>query len=164
MSTDTGAHEAFQEAQRNLRRTDPHKAFENAMAELTRTQERLEAVRSQMEAKPYKITSKDGMVTVTLDQRGDVKDIKFNTAKFRRMAPAELSAALVEVLQKARAEGRAELLKAYRPFLPAGLDLDQMMAGKFSVDGIFDSARQRSQHIMAQAEPTLPAEPPRRTH
>jgi DNA-binding protein YbaB len=161
--TDSQAHDAFQEAQNKLRQSDPHQAFENAMAELTRTQERLTALRDTMAAKPYKATSKDGMVTVTLDQRGDIKDIKFNTAKFRRMAPAELSAALVEVLNKARAEGRAELLKAYKPFLPPGMDIEKMMAGKVDVNGILNSARERSQHIMAQAETGLPRTAMRRT-
>jgi DNA-binding protein YbaB len=157
MTTSENSHDDFLKAQRKLRETDPRGAFDNAMAELTRTQERLAALRETMAAKPYKATSKDGMVTVTLDQRGDIKDLKFNTAKFRRMAPAELSAALVEIINKARADGRAELAKAYKPFLPPGLDLDQMMNGKVNVNGILDAARERSQSFMAQMESALPA-------
>jgi DNA-binding protein YbaB len=161
--TDSQAHDAFLDAQNKLRQTDPHQAFENAMAELTRTQERLTKLRDTMAAKPFKVTSKDGMVTVTLDQRGDIKDIKFNTVKYRRMAPAELSAALVEVLTKARAEGRAELMKAYKPFLPPGMDIEKMMSGKVDVDGILNSARERSKNIMAQAETAIPRSAMRRT-
>jgi len=65
------------------------------------------------------------------------------------MAPAELGSVLVEAITKARAQGRAQLAEAYRPFLPEGLDLTKIMSGKFSVDSIFESARQRSEQIMA---------------
>jgi DNA-binding protein YbaB len=140
-----------------LRYTDPHKAFEKAMENLQRDQERLKSVRRKLQDKPIKVTSTDGMISMTLDAGGEVTSIVFNTQKWRRMAPAELGSALVEAITRARAQGRAQLAEAYRPFLPEGLDLAKIMSGKFSVDSIFDSARQRSEQVMAATQPAAPA-------
>jgi DNA-binding protein YbaB len=142
-----------------LRYTDPHKAFEKAMEELQRSQERLKAVRKKLQDKPIKVTSKDGMISISLDAAGEVTSIAFNTQKWRRMAPAELGSALVEAITQARTQGRAQLAEAYRPFLPEGLDPAKIMSGNVSVDGIFESARKRGEQIMAAAQPVVPAAP-----
>jgi DNA-binding protein YbaB len=142
-----------------LRFTDPHKAFDKAMEELQRGQERLKAVRQKLQDKPIKVTSKDGMLSITLDAAGEVTSIAFNTQKWRRMAPAELGSVLVEAITQARAQGRAQMAEAYRPLLPEGLDPTKIMSGQFSVDAIFESARRRSEQIMAAAQPVVPAGP-----
>lgn len=136
---------------------DPHRAFDKAMEEMQRTQERITAVREKLERKPIKVTTKDGMITITLDARGDVTSIVFNTQKWRRMAPAELGNALVEAITKARAEGRALLAEAYQQFLPEGMDLQKIMSGQISTDGIFESARRQSEQIISAAQPVVPA-------
>ena len=140
-----------------LRFADPHKAFEKAMEELQRTQERLKSVRQKLQSKPIKVTSKDGMISITLDAAGEVTSIVFNTQKWRRMAPAELGSVLVEAITRAREQGRAKLVEAYGPLLPEGLDPAKIMSGKFSVDSIFESARRRSEQIMAGSPPAVPA-------
>jgi DNA-binding protein YbaB len=142
-----------------LRYTDPHLAFEKAMEDLQRSHERLSAVREKLQRKPIKVTTKDGMISITLDARGDVTSIVFNTQKWRRMAPAELGSVLVEAITQARADGRAQIAEAYGPFLPEGLDVQKIMSGQFSPDGIFESARRRSEQIMAAAQPVVPATP-----
>jgi DNA-binding protein YbaB len=142
-----------------LRYTDPHKAFDKAMEELQRSQERLRSVRQKLQDKPMKVTSTDGMISITLDAAGEVTSIVFNTQKWRRMAPAELGSVLVEAITRARAQGRAQLAEAYRPLLPEGLDPTKIMSGQLSVDGIFESARRRGEQIMAAAQPVVPAGP-----
>jgi len=131
----------------------PHESFQEALNELRRSQERLQSLRKDMQSKATKVTSKDGMVTVTLDGRSDVTSITFNTAKFRRMAPAELSAVLVETISRARSEGRTRVIEAYRSMIPNGIDIDAIMAGKFSVDKMFDDAVRRADAIMADGQP-----------
>jgi len=145
------------DARAKLRRTDPKKAFDDTMAELLRTQERLRSVRAKLQEKPTKITSKDGMVTVAVDEGGEVTSIVFNTAKFRRMAPAELGAALVEVISQARAEARGRVISAYRSFLPEGMDLEKIMSGQASTDGMLAAAKRRGEQIMAAAQLPDPA-------
>jgi DNA-binding protein YbaB len=140
------------EARMQLRRTDPRKAFEDTMTELFRTQERLQSVRTKLKDKPTKINSKDGMITVTLDERGEATSISFNTAKWRRMAPAELGSALVEVISRARAEGRKQVISAYRQFLPEGTDIEKIMSGKLDMESMLRSAKLRGEQILAEAE------------
>jgi len=132
----------------------PHESFQEAVNELRHSQERLRSLRDQMQSKTTKVTSKDGMVTVTLDGKSEVTSIAFNTAKFRRMAPAELGAVLVETVNRARSEGRARVVDAYRSMFPSGMDIDAIMAGKFSVDKIFDDAVRRADAIMADGKPS----------
>ncbi len=133
--------------------SQPHESFQEALDELRRSQERLRSLRGEMRSKATKVTSKDGMITVTLDGRSEVTGIAFNTAKFRRMAPAELGAALVETIGRARSEGRARVIDAYRGMFPKGTDIDAIMAGKFNVDKIFDDAARRAEAIMADGQP-----------
>ena len=131
----------------------PHESFEEAVNELRRSQERLRSLRKEMQSKATKVTSKDGMITITLDGKSEITSIVFNTAKFRRMAPAELGAALVETINRARNEGRARVIDAYKSMFPTGMDLDAIMTGKFSVDKMFDDAVRRGDAIMADGQP-----------
>jgi DNA-binding protein YbaB len=130
----------------------PHESFQKALEELRRTQERLRTVQSKLQDNATKFTSKDGMVTVTLDGRSEVTSIAFNTAKFRRMAPAELDNVLVETIRQARVLGRSRITDAYRPLMPKGMDIDAIMAGKFSLDKMFDEAAHRGETMMAEVQ------------
>jgi DNA-binding protein YbaB len=121
-----------------------------ATAEFRRQQERLQAVSSQLKEVKTKVMSKDGMITVALDSQGGVSTIAFNTAKFRRMAPAELGAALVQVIRQAQTQAREQIMSAYRPFLPSGLGLDDLLSGKGDFNRIFDDAVRRADNILAQ--------------
>jgi DNA-binding protein YbaB len=121
-----------------------------ASAELRRQQERLHAVRSRLREIKTKVVSKDGMITVTLDGRGEVSSIAFNTAKFRRMAPVELGAALVQVIGQARAQARDELMSAYRPFIPDGLGLEDLTEGKGNLSRLFDDAVRTAEDFLSR--------------
>jgi len=85
-----------------------------------------------------------------------VTSIAFNTAKFRRMAPAELGAALVQVISQARAEGRSQVISAYREFLPEGMDLEKIMSGNLNMDSVLAAAKRRGEQIMAEARQAFP--------
>jgi DNA-binding protein YbaB len=128
---------------------DSNFSLTDAIEELRRQQERLQAVSSQLREVKTKVRSKDGMITVTLDGRGEVSSIAFNTAKFRRMAPAELGAALVETIGQARAQSREQMVNAYRPFIPAGVGLDDLFTGKGNLSRIFDDAVRKANDMMA---------------
>jgi DNA-binding protein YbaB len=128
---------------------DPTFSLAEATAELRRQQERLDAVRSQMRDIKSKATSKDGAITVTLDSRGEVSSIAFNTAKFRRMAPAELGAALVEVIRQARTQSREQVMSAYSQFIPGGLGLEDLLSGKGNLNRMFDDAVRKANDVLA---------------
>ena len=120
-----------------------------AISELRQQQEKLQAVSSQLRETKTKVKSKDGMITITLDGSGEISSIDFNTAKFRRMAPAELGAALVDTIRQARARSRDEVMKAYRSFIPSGLGLDGLFEGKVNVNRVFDDAVRKANDILA---------------
>ena len=156
MTMDEAQSEALAAARARLGRANPGKAFEDAVAEMYRTQERLKSARAQLSKEPTKVTSKDHMVTVVVDGRGELTSIVFNTAKFRRMAPAELGAALIEVISQARAEGRRQVISAYRDLLPQGMNLEEMMSGNFNTDNMMEAAKRRGEEILAQVEHAFP--------
>jgi DNA-binding protein YbaB len=120
-----------------------------AISELRQQQEKLQAVSSQLRETKTKVKSKDGMITITLDGSGEISSIDFNTAKFRRMAPAELGAALVDTIRQARTQSRDEVMKAYRSFSPSGLGLDGLFEGKVNVNRVFDDAVRKANDILA---------------
>src|SRR5260370_36943465 len=98
----------------------PHESFQQALDELRRTQKQLGTIRSELQEKATKVTSKDGMITVTLDGRSELAGIAFNTAKFLRMAPAELGRALLETTNQARALDRSRVTYSYSCLMPEG--------------------------------------------
>jgi DNA-binding protein YbaB len=120
-----------------------------AISELRQQQEKLQAVSSQLRENKTKVRSKDGMITITLEGNGEISSIDFNTAKFRRMAPAELGAALVDTIRQARAQSREQVLNAYRSFIPSGVGLDGLFEGKGNVNSIFDDAVRKANDILA---------------
>lgn len=128
---------------------DTNFSFTDAVAELRRQQERLQAVSSQLRETKTTFRSKDGAITVTLDGSGEVSSIAFNTTKFRRMAPTELGAALVETIKQARAQSREQVMNAYRSFIPAGAGLDDLFSGKGDFNRAFDDAVRRANDILA---------------
>ena len=128
---------------------DDNFSLTEAITELRRQQERLQAASSQLREAKTKVRSKDGMITVTLDGSGEISSIAFNTAKFRRMAPAELGAALVETIGQARAQSREQMVNAYRPFIPAGVGLDDLFTGKGNFNRIFDDAVRKANDMLA---------------
>jgi len=101
--------------------------------------------------------SKDGMITVTLDSQAGVSSIAFNTTKFRRMAPAELGSALVQVIRQAQTQARAEVMSAYGPFMPSGLGLDDLLSGKSDIRSVFDDAVRRAENMLADGLTGRPA-------
>jgi DNA-binding protein YbaB len=133
---------------------DTNSFLADATAELRRQQERLEAASTSLREVKSKVTSKDGMITVILDGRGEISSIAFNTARFRRMAPAELGAALVETIGRARAQAREQVMSAYRPLIPEGFGLEDLFAGKADLGRMFDDAVRRARHLMAHGPGT----------
>ncbi|MGW2276427.1 YbaB/EbfC family nucleoid-associated protein [Streptomyces sp. NPDC001770] len=99
------------------------------MGQLEERREQLLASRESIAARRVKTTSKDRMITVELGSQSEIRELKFNTEQYRSMAPAELSKALVEVLEKARTQLREELLAEAAPMLDLGRQMRESMLG-----------------------------------
>jgi DNA-binding protein YbaB len=120
-----------------------------AADELDRRQQRLHEIRGELAKTSTKVSSADRSVTVELNATGELASIKFNSQRYRRMAPAELSAVLVETITRARAESRERFLGAYKDLLPAGLSVGEARNGKPDLDRLFDDARREAGEIVA---------------
>jgi DNA-binding protein YbaB len=132
-----------------------------AAEELDRQQQRLSELHAALSKKSTKVASEDRSVTVELDAAGEVRLIRFNSQKFRRMAPAELGAILVDTIRKARAQSREQILSAFRKVIPAGHGgLDDLLAGKPDFDKMFAEARQQASELLASVSPAADAAPP----
>ncbi|HEY6494995.1 MAG TPA: YbaB/EbfC family nucleoid-associated protein [Trebonia sp.] len=106
---------------------DSEETMRLARERLRETEDRLAKVRKEVEESRVSVRSTDNAITVVVDGRGELVSIALNGAKWRHMAPAELGDALVKTINKARADSRAELMRAYRdempkPLLPGAAD------------------------------------------
>ena len=127
--------------------------IQRATDELRHQQKLLKSLRGKMKDLTAKTMSKDGMVTVVTGAGGEVTSITFNTQKFRRMAPAELGAVLVETIGRARAQRRDQAIAAYRPLMPPGMGLERILAGQTGLDEMVDDAIRKSTKMMADRDP-----------
>lgn len=137
-----------------------YQMIREAAEEFDRQQERLSKLHKSLSQKSTKVVSLDRSVTVELGASGEVSSIRFNSQKFRRMAPAELGALLVETISKARAQSREQILSAFRNVIPAGIThIDNLLAGKPDFDKMFADARQQAAEMLASASPGAEAAP-----
>ncbi|WP_329303847.1 YbaB/EbfC family nucleoid-associated protein [Streptomyces sp. NBC_00659] len=61
------------------------------------------------------VMSKDRSVEVTVGAQGDLRALRFHDGKYRSMAPAQLSAVLLETIGQARARMSRQVVDTYRP-------------------------------------------------
>lgn len=66
-----------------------------------------------------------------IDSEGELVELKFRTNAYKSMAPAELSAAVMDVIKRARERMQDRVMQAYAPFAPEGLDIDAARSGQF---------------------------------
>ncbi|RSS60976.1 YbaB/EbfC family nucleoid-associated protein [Streptomyces sp. WAC06614] len=90
--------------------------IKDAMAALHEQRDKMLAAKQELEAATATVTSKDRMVSVTVGPQGQVVSMTFHTKGYLGMAPAELAAALVTVLNDARAEMGAQVIERIKGF------------------------------------------------
>lgn len=80
------------------------------------------------------MTAKNRLVTATVDATGRLTELKFHTDGYRSMAPAELSAALVEVVERAQRQMADRVAGVYESLAPEGIDTAAVMRGDVDVE------------------------------
>ncbi|MFE7929893.1 YbaB/EbfC family nucleoid-associated protein [Streptomyces sp. NPDC057456] len=113
------------------------------------------------------VTSKDRSVEVTVGAQGDLRALRFQDGRYRSMAPAQLSAVLMETIGQARARMARQVVDTYRPIsesvprLPgmpgAEIDWDRLFGSDTDEDGSAarkkQSSRLRDEIVEDQAQP-----------
>ena len=73
-------------------------------------------------------------VTVTVGQNGVMTDIQFAGSGYRRMAPADLTAAILATYADAKEEALRQAADILAPLLPPGLDASALVRGQAGPD------------------------------
>jgi DNA-binding protein YbaB len=120
--------------------SSPHaQAVAEMLGQLAEHSDRLRRARSFLEAQRATATSNDHMVSVTVDSRGDIAELKFHTTRYRSMAPAELAAAVTGVIAEARAQMAELVAETLAPLAPRGLSpADRLPGGNGELERMRD--------------------------
>ncbi|MEU4575201.1 YbaB/EbfC family nucleoid-associated protein [Nonomuraea sp. ATR24] len=117
---------------------EPWRLLEQLVQEVNQQTEQLGRMRERARELSATATSKDGLVTVTVGPRGEVRSIEFDPRVYRRLSPSELSAVLVEQIGRATTQVSGEMKELMAPFVPdlpfedlfgEGTDLDAFLPG-----------------------------------
>lgn len=69
-------------------------------------------------------------VKVTVNAQGEITALEFPTGAYKRMAPAELTEAILATVREAKAKAVEALKELMDPELPNGLNFTELMQGK----------------------------------
>lgn len=105
---------------------DSWTVLEQLVQEVNRQTEQIRDMHEKIRDVSASATSKDGMVTVTVGARGDVRKIDFDPRVYRKLSPSELSASLVEQIGAATRTVSGELKETMQPFAPADLPFEDL--------------------------------------
>jgi len=105
---------------------------ERAFAELQRGRAAAAEMEKNLAERSTTVTTKRREVSVTVDSRGALTEIRFPTPAFRSMAPVELGKLIVESVGKAREQALSEIMSSFEDAFPGDqpfLDLVTGVAG-----------------------------------
>lgn len=112
--------------------------LEHALADLRTEQARIKAATDRMAKLTGSASSKDRVITATVDSQGRLVDLKLKGTNYRRLAPAELTARIVETVRAAQDDAARASAEALAGLLPDGLGLPA--DGEFDLAAMFDAA------------------------
>jgi DNA-binding protein YbaB len=114
-----------------------YEQYEAALRQLGEQQQTLD--RTQRELADLRVTaqSRDRLVSVTLNARGELTSLVFTGTRHRTLAPAQLSKAVIDTYAAARAELDQRLAALYGPVVPVSMDLGSAFAGRLDLTEMF---------------------------
>jgi hypothetical protein len=112
--------------------------LEHAIADLRAEQARIQAATDHMTTLTGSATSKDRMVTATVDSRGRLTDLKLAGTRYRQLAPNELTTRIVDTVRAAQEDAARAAAGALGDLLPDGLGMPA--DGEFDIEAMFEAA------------------------
>jgi|tagenome__1003787_1003787.scaffolds.fasta_scaffold20858230_2 hypothetical protein len=112
--------------------------LDHAIADLRAEQARIQAATDHMTALSGSATSKDRMVTATVDSRGRLTDLKLSGTRYRQLAPTELTTRIVDTVRAAQEDAARAASGALAGLLPDGLGVP--VDGEFDMEAMFEAA------------------------
>ncbi|WP_371521982.1 YbaB/EbfC family nucleoid-associated protein [Kitasatospora sp. NBC_01300] len=108
-----------------------------AMESLAEQQAKMAEATEQLRAMTASATSKDRTVTAKVGSQGEVLALTFHSTAYRSMAPAQLSALLVDVLNEAKARMGEQVIASMRAFEGVGETLRMNFTGEREDEDLF---------------------------
>jgi hypothetical protein len=118
----------------------------NAMTALESTRAAVADADAALRAASETAVSQDRSVEITVGPQGEVTALKFNDGKYRSMAPAQLSAVILETLGQARSRMTRRVVDAYRPISESFPQISGVPGAEIEWDELFGS-------VIAEGEP-----------
>ena len=118
--------------------------LDEALAKLQVQRTRIQAASDQLAKATAAATSKDRAIEATVDNQGRLSALKLNGTGYRKLAPAELAARIVETVRSAQDAAARQAADALAGLLPTGLGLgvgpSVRSDGGWDIDAMFEAA------------------------
>jgi DNA-binding protein YbaB len=112
----------------------------SALSELRAQQEKIAGAVDRLQAVTATESTKDKMVTATVDGQGKLVELSFRGRRWRDLAPKELAAKIVEVVADAQGKASAATAGLMSDLVPAGLDIERLRELGPDLESMFDEA------------------------
>jgi len=119
--------------------------METALTDLRAQQTRIQAASEQLAKTAGTAQSKDRSVEAVVDNQGKLTSLKLNGTGYRKLAPAELAARIVETVRAAQDAACRQAFASLAGLMPAGFDAPFGPAapaadGSWDIDAMFAAA------------------------
>lgn len=110
-------------------RAELRASIEGLLQEHGRQLERLREMREELREVTATARSKDGMVTVVVGPRGQVRDIRLDDRVYERLSAAKLSRKILELIDTAGRDVADRTRELAKPFAAEGTSLAEIVGG-----------------------------------
>jgi DNA-binding protein YbaB len=110
--------------------TDYDQIIEELTAEYQKRRAKTVELHRKLKEITATATASRSVVKVSVGAQGEVRDIEFPTGAYKRMAPAELTAALLATIAEAREKALAMVKELMEPEMPKGSNFIDVFTGK----------------------------------
>ncbi|WP_246083806.1 YbaB/EbfC family nucleoid-associated protein [Nonomuraea diastatica] len=117
-------------------------AFKEATAGFGQSASRMRDVYEQLNELSHAARSADGMVTVIVDSRGQVRSLALDPRVYRKLSPSELADAIMHQVGVAMREVSARTRELVEPMLPEGVPYDDVFGTGAGLKGFFPSPQE----------------------
>lgn len=104
--------------------------LEQSLALYQRRREELAEFQRGMAAISVTVTAPRKIVSVTMGNAGEIREVRFPTPAYKNLTPIELGAVLTRTIEDARSEALDKAAELLSGMLPPGIDAKLLVRGK----------------------------------
>lgn len=117
-----------------------HNEMTSALSELRAQQEKIAEAVGRLKEVTTTSSTKDNMVSATVDGQGKLVELSFRGRRWRDLAPKEFAAKIVEVVTDAQSKAFATTAGVMSDLVPAGMDIERLREVGPDLESMFDDA------------------------